>query len=123
VDQITGADVWRWFAPADQTLTSNVVMTNNVVFVASNDTLYGIDRRTGSLLYDESLGTNPSNSPHNLAYFDGAVFAIGSDRIQTLRAVAAVPEAGTTALLFSGAGSLFLGVLRRRKKGAAGAPA
>jgi len=104
IDEATGSDLWTWAAPADVFLTSNVVMTKNMVFVASRERLFAIDRISGQLGWSEFVGSDVSEyfSSYNLAYFDGTLYASGISRIMAYNAV---PEpsgilVGSTGIIF-----------------------
>jgi outer membrane protein assembly factor BamB len=96
LDEATGADLWTWQAPSNVALTSNVVLTDNLAFVASQDTLFGIDRFSGHLVWSEFAGRDYfGSSGYNLAYFDGTLYASGVRRLITFNAV---PEPGGVVL-------------------------
>lgn len=112
IDEATGSDLWAWLAPANTSLVSNVVMTQNLIFVASKDTLFAIDRTSQQTVWSELIGTDtPSYSPnYNLAYCNGTLYASGWSRVL---AFSSVPEPSSVFVLLGGISALF--AYKRRK--------
>ena len=114
LNEANGADILTWNAPAGVSLSSNVVLTDNLAFIASQDTLFGIDRLTGALDWSAVLGADGGyygNQPYNLAYYGGTLYASGATRLFTFNAV---PEPSGI-LLCSGMMALAGGLLARRR--------
>ncbi len=81
LDEATGWDMWSWNAPVGVTLSSNVVLARNALFVASHTSLYAIDRASGATLWSEYLGDGGSNLEYTLALYDGVLYAAGYNRL------------------------------------------
>jgi hypothetical protein len=114
MDEATGSDLWTWTAPSNATLYSNIVLTNNLAFVASQDTVFGIDRASGQLEWSAFLGRdNNYFSYYNLSYFDGTLYVSGADHLFTFNTV---PEPSGVLLWSTVIVALFgYSVLRRRQ--------
>ena len=110
INEATGSDLWSWTAPANHVLTSNVILTMNRVFVASNDTIFAIDRASGQLSWSQYVGTD-SNSGYGLAYYNGMLYASGASKIL---AFGEVPEPSSILALLCGTGGM-AGLVRRKK--------
>ena len=114
LSEVNGADIWTWNAPGGVSLSSNVVLTDNLAFIASNDTLFGVDRLTGALGWSAYVGVDGAvngSQPYNLAYYGGALYASGSTRLITFNAV---PEPSTI-LLCGGIFAFTGGLIARRR--------
>ena len=114
LNEANGADLWTWNAPNGVSLSSNVVLTDNLAFVASGDTVFGVDRLTGTLDWSDYVGVEGNingNQPYSLAYYGGTLYASGSTRLITFDAV---PE--PTGILLGGGLFAFGGGLLARRR-------
>jgi hypothetical protein len=109
VSESTGATIWNWLPASGVDLTSNVVMTNQFAFVASDNRLYEINLATGTLAGSAYLGLDPLNSsiPYSLAFYNGELYVSGDS---TLFAFTFSPVPAPPGLLLGSAGFALMAV-------------
>ena len=72
-DESTGSLVWKWVPPAsaDSGFKSEVLLTNNLVFVSTNNNVYAIDRASHRQVWSYPVSANLALSRNGILYLEG----------------------------------------------------
>ena len=72
-DEMNGALLWKWVPPAsgDSGFKSEVLLTNNLVFVSTNQSVYAIDRTSHHQVWSYPVTANLAMSRNGILYLEG----------------------------------------------------
>lgn len=72
-DEANGSLLWKWVPPAsgDSEFKSEVLLTNNLVFVSTNQTVYAIDRASRRQVWSYPVMANLALSKNGVLYLEG----------------------------------------------------
>jgi outer membrane protein assembly factor BamB len=102
LSESTGSQLQHWFAPPGESLDGNLVVTDNIVFVATSGGSYGIDRSSMQTVWHSTI-------KGELAFGDGMLLITNPNAVYAF----AVPEAPSFVLAIVPIAAL-IGLRRRR---------